>query len=117
MSSAQVSRLYLFSGLTSLIFLPVIGRLCDIKRIDAAYVFQLAAAIEGVATLLLPLARKYYHFVLYFIVWGFADGTTVCSLSVAIIACFTGRLRNFAISICFTISSVLAAAGPALGGK
>ena len=116
MSAPQVSRLYLYSGLTSLIFLPVIGRLCDVKCIDACYVYQLAVTIDGVATLLLPLARRYYHFVLYFIVWGFADGAIACSVCVAIIACFTSKQRNFALSVSFTISCVVTAAGPALGG-
>lgn len=117
MSAAQASRLYLYSGLTSLILRPVIGRLCDIKWIDVCYIYQLAAFIDGVATLLLPLATEYHHFVLYFIVWGFADGTNGCSVCVAIIDCFTSKHRNFALSVSFTISCVVAAAGPALGGR
>lgn len=116
MSSTQASRLYLYSGLTSLLFRPVIGRLCDVKWIDACYVYQLAAFINGVATLLLPLARTYPHFVLYFVVWGFADGTNGCSVCVAIIACFTSKQRNIALSVSFTITCVVGAAGPALGG-
>ena len=106
----------MYSGLTSLIFRPVIGLLCDAKWIDVCYIYQLGAAIDGVATLLLPLARQYYHFVLYFIVWGFADGTNGCSVFVAIISCFTSKQRNFALSVSFTVCCVVAAAGPALGG-
>ena len=94
----------------------MIGRLCDIKGIDACYIYQLAGAINGVATLLLPLATRYYHFVLYIIVWGFADGATGCSVCVAIIGCFTNKQRAFAMGISFTVTCLVAAAGPALGG-
>lgn len=116
MTTTQASRLYLYSGLTSLLLRPVVGRLCDVKWIDACYVYQLAAFINGVATLLLPLARTYPHFVVYFVIWGFADGTNGCSVCVAIIACFTSKQRNIALSVSFTITCVVGAAGPALGG-
>lgn len=116
MPASKASRLYLYSGLTSLIIRPVIGRLCDIKGIDACFIYQLAGAINGVATLLLPLATKYFHFILYLVVWGFADGATGCSVCVAIIGCFSDKQRATALGISFSVICVIAAAGPALGG-
>jgi len=115
-SSAQASRLYLYSGLTSMLSRPLVGWLCDMKWIDAVYVYQLMAGIDGVATLLLPLARSYLHFVLYFILYGFADGTIGCSSCIAILSCFTSKQRSLGLGFSFMLSASMAAAGPPLGG-
>ena len=116
MPATKASRLYLYSGLASLLIRPVIGRLCDIKGIDACCIYQLAGAINGVATLLLPLATKYFHFVVYSVVWGFADGAIGCAVCVAIIGCFSDKQVATALGISFSVICVIAAVGPALGG-
>ena len=95
---------------------PLIGWLCDVKCIDAVYIYQLVAGIDGVATLLLPLARRYFHFVLYFIVYGLADGAVGCSSCIAILSCFTSKKRSLGFGLACMVSASMAAAGPPLAG-
>ncbi|KAK2571247.1 Monocarboxylate transporter 4 [Acropora cervicornis] len=115
-SRSQASKLYLYSGLMSMVCRPLIGWLCDVKCIDAVYIYQLVAGIDGVATLLLPLARRYFHFVLYFIVYGLADGAVGCSSCIAILSCFTSKKRSLAFGLTCMVSASMAAAGPPLAG-
>ena len=95
---------------------PLIGWLCDVKCIDAVYIYQLVAGIDGVATLLLPLARRYFQFVLYFIVYGLADGAVGCSSHIAILSCFTSKKRSLGFGLVCMVSASVAAAGPPLAG-
>lgn len=115
-SGSQASTLYLYSGLTSMLSRPFIGWLCDIKFVSALHIYQLVSGIEGVATLLLPSARNYVHFVLYFIAYGFADGAVGCSSCIAALSCFTNKKRSLGFGIFCMVSSSMAAAGPPLGG-
>lgn len=87
------------------------------KCIDAIYIYQLVAGINGVATLILPFARNYLHFVLYFIVDGLADGTVGCSSCIAILSCFTSEKRSLGFGLAVMVSASVAAAGPPLGGR
>ncbi|XP_067025877.1 monocarboxylate transporter 4-like isoform X2 [Acropora muricata] len=115
-SRSQASKLYLYSGLMSMICRPLIGWVCDVKCIDAVYIYQLVAGIDGVATLLLPLARRYFHFVLYFIVYGLTEGAVGCSSCIAILSCFTSKKRSLAFGLTCMVSASMAAAGPPLAG-
>ena len=74
------------------------------------------AGIDGVATLLLPLARRYFQFVLYFIVYGLADGAVGCSSLIAILSCFTSKKRSLGFGLVCMVSASVAAAGPPLAG-
>ena len=96
---------------------PVVGWLCDLKHIEAIYVYQVVAGVNGVATLILPLARRYFHFVLYFIVFGLADGAIGCSSTIAILSCFTSKKRSLGFGLAVMVSASMAAAGPPLAGK
>ena len=69
---------------------PVIGRLCDFEKIQAHSLFQIAAVAEGIATLLLPLAKRYIYFVLYFLLYGCTDGAMFSAMCVACMFCFKG---------------------------
>ena len=117
MSTTQASRLYIYSGLTSLLFCPVIGRLCDVKWIDACYVYQLAAFVNAVETLLLPLARTYPHFFCTLLLEDLRmEQMAAPCVSPLSFFFFTSKQRNIALSVSFTITCVVGAAGPALGG-
>lgn len=100
-----------------MLFRPVVGWLCDMKWIDALYIYQLVAGMNGIATLLLPLARSYVHFVVYFIVYGLADGGVGCAVTISILSCFSSKQRSLAFGIACMISTSMAAAGPPLGGR
>lgn len=112
----QSSKFYIYSGVTSMLIRPVIGRLCDMKRIHPCYFFQVAAAVTGTATLPLPLARNNLHFVLYFILYGAADGTMNSAMTVAVMFCFTGEKRVQAFGLYRSVTNVASAVGPSLGG-
>ena len=96
---------------------PVVGWFCDMNWIDVIYIYQIVAGINGVATILLPLARRYFHFVLYFIVYGLADGAIGCASCIAFTACFTGKKRSLGMGLSFMASASMAAVGPPLGGR
>lgn len=112
----QSSKLYIYSGVTSLLIRPVIGRLCDIEWIQAHSLFQIAAVAEGIATLLLPLAKRYIYFVLYFLLYGCTDGTMFSAMCVASMFCFKGTQRNRGFGFYQSITNIVSAFGPALGG-
>ena len=113
----KAARLYLFSGVSSLVIRPVIGRLHDVRWINPCYMYIAAAATEGVATLLLPLATTTSHFVVFFVVYGFADGTVGSGTSIAVLNILPERQRPLGFGVYLSITSVLSACGPALGGK
>lgn len=99
-----------------MLFRPLIGRLCDVKWIHACYLFQIAAAVDGLATVILPLARKNVHFVFYFLLYGAADGAVGCAMFVAVMFCFKGVKRVHGFGLYQSITNGVAAFGPALGG-
>jgi len=100
----------------SMLIRPVIGRLCDVRWIHACYLFQIAATVDGIAALLLPLARRNIHFVFYFIFYGSADGAMGCAMCIAVMFCFKGIQRVQGFGLYQSITNVAAAFGPALGG-
>ena len=101
----------------SLLIRPVIGRLCDVKWIHAHFLFQIAAVLEGIASLLLPLATRNIHFVFYFILYGCTDGTMGSSMCVAAMFCFKGTKRVRGFGLFQSITNIVSAFGPALGGR
>ena len=112
----QSSKLYIYSGVTSLLIRPVIGRLCDVKWIQAHFLFQIAAATEGIASLLLPLAKRNIYFILYFLLYGCTDGTMGSAMCVAAMFCFKGTQRVRGFGLFQSITNTVSAFGPALGG-
>ncbi|XP_020629610.1 monocarboxylate transporter 4-like [Orbicella faveolata] len=112
----QSSKLYVYSGVTSLLIRPVIGRLCDVKWIQAHFLFQIAAAFEGIASLLLPLARRNLYLVFYFILYGCTDGAMGSAMCVAVMFCFQGTKRVRGFGLFQSITNIVSAFGPALGG-
>ena len=112
----KASKLYVYSGVTSLLIRPVIGRLCDVKWIQAHFLFQIAAALEGIASLLLPLARRNLYLVFYFVLYGCTDGAMGSSMCVAVMFCFKGTKRVRGFGLFQSITNIVSAFGPALGG-
>jgi len=113
---AQSSKLYVYSGVTSLLIRPVIGRLCDVKWIQAHFLFQIAAGLEGIASLLLPLARRNLYLVCYFVLYGCTDGAMGSAMCVAAMFCFKGTKQVRGFGLFQSITNIVSAFGPALGG-
>ena len=113
----QASRLYIYSGLGSLLIRPVIGRLHDIPRITPCYIYTTGAALEAVSTFLLSLATTNLHFVVYFALYGVCDGAVGCGLSIAILNSLQEKQRPLGFGVYQCIACLMSAVGPALGGK
>ncbi|XP_068714624.1 monocarboxylate transporter 13-like isoform X1 [Montipora foliosa] len=115
-SEVKASRLYIYSGLASLLIRPVIGRFNDITVMDPCYIYAIAAAAEGLVTFFLPMATSSLHFVLFFVVYGLADGTIGCGLSIAVLKSLPERLCPLGFGVFQCVTCITAACGPALGG-
>lgn len=115
-SEVKASRLYIYSGIASLLVRPVIGRVNDLTWVNPCYIYTVAAALEGVFTILLPFASAQFHFVIYFVFYGLADGTVGCGINIAILNGLPERLKPLGFGIYNCLSCITSACGPALGG-
>jgi len=115
-SEVVASRLYIYSGVASLLVRPAIGRLNDFSWINMIYIYSVASGILGLVTLLLPMATSNVHFIAYFVVYGLADGTMGSGLSIAVLYSLPERLRPLGFGVYQSVTCVTSACGPALGG-
>ena len=116
-AEVDASRLYIYSGLASLLVRPLIGGLNDISWINMLCIYSVAAAIEGLVTILLPLATTNVHFVLYFVVFGLSDGILGSGLSIAVLNSLPDTLKPLGIGTYNSVTCTASACAPALGGK
>lgn len=110
------SRLYIYSGVASLLARPAIGRLNDFSSLKMIYIYSVASGLLGLFTLLLPMATTNVHFISYFVVYGLVDGTLGSGLSIAVLYSLPERLRPLGFGVFQSMTCVVAACGPALGG-
>ena len=115
-SEVKASQLYIYSGIASLLVRPVIGRVNDLTWVNPCYIYTVAAALEGVFTILLPFASTQFHFVIYFVFYGLADGTVGCGINIAILNGLPERLKPLGFGTYNCLSCITSACGPALGG-
>ena len=111
------SRLYIYSGVASLLVRPVIGRLNDVSWLNMIHIYSVASGLLGLVTLLLPMATTNVHFILYFVVYGLADGTMGSGLSIAVLYSLPERLRPLGFGVFQSVTCFTSACGPALGGE
>ena len=81
------------------------------------YIYSIATGLEGVVTFLLPFATTNIHLILYFVVFGFADGALGCGLPIAVLNNLPKKLRPLRIGAFNCLSCMSSACGPALGGN
>lgn len=103
--------------MASLLARPAIGRLNDFSSIKMAYIYSVASGLLGLSTILLPMATTNVHFISYFVVYGLVDGTLGSGLSIAVLYSLPERLRPLGFGVFQSMTCVVAACGPALGGK
>lgn len=115
-TEVTASRLYIYSGVASLLIRPVIGRLNDVLWINMLYIYSIAASLEGVSTLLFPMATTNMHFIIYFVVYGLADGTLGCGFAIAVLNSLPERLKPLGFGLYNCLSCISSACGPGLGG-
>lgn len=114
---SRAARLYIYSGLTSLLIRPMIGRLNDVTWINMFYIYSIATGVECVVTFLLPFSITNLSLVIYFVVFGLADGAMGCGLPIAVINSLPEKMRPLGIGAFNCLSCFASACGPALGGK
>lgn len=95
----------------------LIGRIGDLKFINIHYVNQLGIAIEGTATLILPLARSFTAVAFYTAVFGFGDGVFMTSQNVILLSIVEPERRAAAFGFGTMLCSFALAGGPPLAGK
>ncbi|XP_058949438.2 monocarboxylate transporter 4 [Pocillopora verrucosa] len=113
---SRAARLYIYSCLSSLLIRPMIGRLNDVTWINMFYIYSIATGVECVVTFLLPFAITNLSLVLYFVVFGLADGAMGCGLPIAVINSLPEKMRPLGIGAYNCLSCFASACGPALGG-
>lgn len=115
-AEVTASRLYIYSGIASLLIRPVIGRLNDFKWINMLHIYFIAAGLEGASTLLFPMATTSTHFIIYFVVYGLADGTLGCGFAIAVLNSLPEKLKPLGFGLYNCLSCISSACGPGLGG-
>ena len=81
------------------------------------HVYQLAGLVMGVATLVCPLARSYLTLMIYFIVFGFAEGSSATPINLLILTSVSEEQRAKAFGVWLLCLSVTSAVGPPFAGK
>ncbi|XP_022799294.1 monocarboxylate transporter 4-like isoform X2 [Stylophora pistillata] len=113
---AKAARLYIYSGLASLLIRLVIGQLSDVAWINMFYIYAIATGVECVVTFLLPFVITNISLVIYFVVFGLADGAMGCGLPIGVINSLPEKMRPLGIGAYNCLSCFSSACGPALGG-
>lgn len=114
--SKHSSMLYLGFGLASVIARLVVGKLCD-KRFHAQHIFQVAGFVMGVATLLCPVSsRSYALLMLYFVTFGFAEGSSATPINYLILNCIPDTQRSKSFGFWLFFLSFTMAIGPPFAG-
>ena len=113
----QASTLYTFFGVASALVRVLAGRFFDISRTNPLYALQLAMAVSGISTLLMPLAPSYGWLVLYSIMYGLADGGMGCATFVIPAKLLSEEERAMGMAIFQTVTYTSCAGGSPLAGK
>lgn len=71
-----------FLSITSIVGRVLFGKVCDLKRVDRLYVYQLSLFVIGISTLLCPLATSYGGLIGYSLTFGLFDGCFVGQVAV-----------------------------------
>ncbi|XP_028519032.1 monocarboxylate transporter 13 isoform X2 [Exaiptasia diaphana] len=90
---SEASNLFIAIGLSSLLSSVIAGRVIDIPTVDPIHVNQVGAFTMAISMLLLQLATKYYHFVIYSVFLGFGCGILVTTIVLVLLRTVEPRLR------------------------
>ena len=93
------------------------GRVYDVSWVNPLRPLQLAVAVGGIATLLLPLARSYPLLILFSVFYGLADGGLGSSSFILTAKFLTGEERALGFGIYSMCVAFSYAGGSPLGGK
>lgn len=89
----------------------------DVSWVNPCYPFQLAMAVSGISTLLMPLATTYGGLVLYSTVFGLADGGIGSSGFILSAKLLSEEERALGFALLCLLTCFSYAGGAPLGGK
>jgi len=116
-SGDKAATLYLGFGLSSVITRLLVGKLCDSKTFHAQYIFQAAGLVMGAATLLCPISsNSYILLMVYFVIFGLAEGSAATSINSLILTCVPDQARSKSFGFWLFFLSLTMAIGPPFAG-
>ena len=117
-AEADFAKLYLYMGLTGTFARPGSGLLCQIKKIKALFVLQMAVVILGIIFLLLPVLSSYALMTVFVLLFGIADGVLVTSTNICVLNCFSNPIKKTSgYGIFMLFMSIVFLVGPPLSGN
>ena len=110
------SRLLVYFGLASCTGRLVTGRLCDFKKVNALYAYQVAQLVAGTSIIAVTMATTYSHMVVFNLIYGFCDGAFATTHNVLLMTCVSPPKVPVAIGWQLQIGSFFLASGPPVAG-
>ena len=104
-------------GLTSFAFRITTGRLCDIKRVNPIYVFQVGMLTSGASVMLFGVPSTYAPLAVISALYGIGDGTSLTSGNLLLLTTVEPKKRASAFGLANMLISVSIATGAPLSGK
>lgn len=116
-SADSASKLFIFQGLASSVSRVMVGRLCDIRFVNAIYVHQFGDLLVGFMTLALPLLRSYAGILAFSVVYGIGDGIFVTTMNSLLLFTVDEKQRAAALGLGSCLIALSVGGGPPLAGK
>lgn len=114
-SEKEASKMYLFMGVSIVITGPLLGGLC--RYVSPTLLLVTSMLVNGIATILFPLATSYPLLLLYSIVYGMCDAGFVAVGDIMIINCVSEERRASSYGLYFVLLALFSVPGPPLAGK
>jgi len=115
-SADSASKLFIFQGLASSVSRVMVGRLCDIRCVNAIYVHQFGDLLVGFMTLALPLLRSYAGILSFAVVYGIGDGIFVTTMNSLLLFTVDEKQRAAALGLGSCLIALSVGGGPPLAG-
>ena len=90
--------------------------MCSFKRLDNFYILQSVSLVNGVSTVLLPIAHKYGALVAYAMVFGFSDGAMITVVNITALTSVDHSRAASSFGFYIMIVSATLLAGPPISG-
>ena len=110
-TAQQASNLFIIIGVSSLIFAVVAGRVMDNQAINPFHVNQTSAFIMALCMLLIQMATKYYHFIIFSFFYGLGLGILRTTIGVLFLNTVEPKLVSYA----WPVAEILTSFGNAVG--
>ena len=114
-SEKQASQLYGAMGIATVLAGPSLGGLCSF--VSPTGLLVVSMLINGIATVLLPLATNYSMLLLYSVLYGICDAGFVAVGDIMILNCVSEDKRASAYGLYFMLLAIFSVPGPPLAGE